>query len=306
MRIDQLEYFLAVAKSGSLNVASERLFMTPQALGMAIKALEKELNVALLKRAYNGVTLTDEGEQMLPLAEEIIERVNKMRRFQVHAASQVRPLTGSMRIFTTPLVDNLFVSPTIHRFLKENGQVSAAVVEWTLSDFMQELDELNFDLGIIHTAMHKEAIIPQKYLQEFVFETIYSGKLSICCHKNHPLAAKRVVSWKMAREYPLLMVNENNLADFAVLELAEKYGEPQSMTMFSNINLCIEGLKERQDALALTLPFVTPAVKEELRIIPLRENILIAVLMISRSQDVQSEAVMAYREALKGYITHRQ
>lgn len=39
MRIEQLEYFQAVAKSRSMNLASEQLHLTPQALSMAIKAL---------------------------------------------------------------------------------------------------------------------------------------------------------------------------------------------------------------------------------------------------------------------------
>ena len=56
VRLDQLNYFVEVAKSGSINHAAQRLFATQQTVNAALKRLEKELGYTLLVRSASGVT----------------------------------------------------------------------------------------------------------------------------------------------------------------------------------------------------------------------------------------------------------
>ncbi len=306
MRIEQLEYFQAVAKSRSMNLASEQLHLTPQALSMAIKALERELNVTLLNRNYNGITLTEEGAYVSQLVAEILERVDKLRVFQSQSTSVPAPLTGSIQIYATPIAVNTFVAPTIHPFLKDHPQVSVKVQEIILSAFLEKIHELAFDLAIIHVPLNRMALLPQNYLAEFSFETIYSSKLAIYCHKSHPLANKRAVSWKMACHYPLLAVDERNLDDFSLTELILKYGKPSNITLLSNINLCMDGLLNNPQAIALSLAnnlsFINYPQKNELCSITLRENISMAILLITRRDDALAEAAHLYAENLRQFI----
>ena len=62
MRLEQLEYLVTISKCSSLSEASDRLFITQQSLGKAIKDLEDELGVRLLVRSNKGCTLTSEGQ----------------------------------------------------------------------------------------------------------------------------------------------------------------------------------------------------------------------------------------------------
>ncbi len=50
MRTEQLLYFIETAKWRSMNLASEKLHITQQTLSVAIRTLEKELDVQLLER----------------------------------------------------------------------------------------------------------------------------------------------------------------------------------------------------------------------------------------------------------------
>ena len=56
-----LKYFLAVCTAGSITEAAERLFISRQALSLAIAGIEKELDTVLFVRSKHGVELTREG-----------------------------------------------------------------------------------------------------------------------------------------------------------------------------------------------------------------------------------------------------
>ncbi|MFC0582197.1 LysR family transcriptional regulator [Micrococcoides hystricis] len=57
-----MEYFLAVAQTGSITAAAHKLHMTQPPLSQAIAALERDLGVALLDRQPRGVELTEAGK----------------------------------------------------------------------------------------------------------------------------------------------------------------------------------------------------------------------------------------------------
>ena len=65
MEIRQIRYFLAVQETGSFTKASEKMFVTQPALSAAVKTLEQELGVELLRRSHKQVTLTPAGRRFL-------------------------------------------------------------------------------------------------------------------------------------------------------------------------------------------------------------------------------------------------
>ncbi len=45
MRLEQFRYLEALARSKSMNAASQKLYVSPQAISLAMKQLESELNI---------------------------------------------------------------------------------------------------------------------------------------------------------------------------------------------------------------------------------------------------------------------
>ena len=65
MYIEQFVYLKAISQTGSLRAASEQVFVTEQAMSSAIRKLEKECGVSLLRRSNKGVSLTEHGQYVL-------------------------------------------------------------------------------------------------------------------------------------------------------------------------------------------------------------------------------------------------
>jgi DNA-binding transcriptional LysR family regulator len=72
LTIDQLETFLAIVKHKGFRHASCKLFLSQPTVSSRIQALERELNVPLFIRSGRKVTLSEQGERLLPFATGIV------------------------------------------------------------------------------------------------------------------------------------------------------------------------------------------------------------------------------------------
>ncbi len=77
MRIEQLKYLLVMEKETSLNAAAEKLYISHQALGKSIKALEEEFNIKLIEKSYQGYVFTEDGQKLVEFAKKNLERIQQ-------------------------------------------------------------------------------------------------------------------------------------------------------------------------------------------------------------------------------------
>jgi DNA-binding transcriptional LysR family regulator len=68
MELDQLRYFVAVARAGNFTRAAEQEGVTQPALSQQVQKLEVSLGVQLFERRGRSVRLTRAGERLLPQA----------------------------------------------------------------------------------------------------------------------------------------------------------------------------------------------------------------------------------------------
>ena len=104
MEIYQLRSFAAIAETGQLTRAAEKLHVSQPALSAQLKALEEELEFALFERTPNGMVLTAAGKRVLADADKVLAAAQNL---QNHARALKGEVVGKARIGT--LADPKFI-----------------------------------------------------------------------------------------------------------------------------------------------------------------------------------------------------
>ncbi|UJA18980.1 LysR family transcriptional regulator [Thermoleophilia bacterium SCSIO 60948] len=112
MRVEQLEYALAVIRQGSFRRAAEELHISQPALSESVRNLERELGVQLVDRKRGGVEVSEAGRELLPRMLDVIGANDDLRRAcdEHHRGRRVIRL-GTVTAATGPLL-----SPVVRRF----------------------------------------------------------------------------------------------------------------------------------------------------------------------------------------------
>lgn len=73
LEIDVLKTFIAVAETGSVKCAAERIARSPAAVSMQMKKLERLVGAPVFHRSEGAMRLSDSGDRLMPHAHRIIE-----------------------------------------------------------------------------------------------------------------------------------------------------------------------------------------------------------------------------------------
>ncbi|WP_319582819.1 LysR family transcriptional regulator [uncultured Pseudodesulfovibrio sp.] len=104
---NDVRYFLSVSRTSSFVAASQQLQVTHSTVARRISALEAALDAELFIRTERGCLLTESGQQLLPLAENM-ER--SAMNFQEHSRNVGERLSGKIRIGCPDGLGNCFLA----------------------------------------------------------------------------------------------------------------------------------------------------------------------------------------------------
>ncbi len=108
---DDLRYFLAVARTGTLSAAAERLGTEHTTVSRHIQSLESELKNRLFHKSNAGYVLTPAGERLLQTAESI-ESAWLLSKAATSADEQ--QLQGVVRVGAPDAFGSIFLTPKLH------------------------------------------------------------------------------------------------------------------------------------------------------------------------------------------------
>ncbi|MFF0203687.1 LysR family transcriptional regulator [Streptomyces sp. NPDC005017] len=110
VNLDDLRYFLALARHGRLVAAGERLGVEHTTVSRRLAALEKAVGHRLFERTRTGWTLTGAGRRLLPHAERI--EAEAVLAFAAPDDAG-RPVSGLVRIVATDAAGSVLVAPAL-------------------------------------------------------------------------------------------------------------------------------------------------------------------------------------------------
>ncbi|MEJ7583410.1 MAG: LysR family transcriptional regulator [Acidimicrobiales bacterium] len=117
MTLSQLRTFLAVADSGSVRAAAERLVVSQPAVSAAVATLERELGVDLVAREGRGLRITPAGAAFATTVRASLSRLAHGVR---EARSVEDPGRGTARIAAVTTAAERMLLPLLGDFRREH------------------------------------------------------------------------------------------------------------------------------------------------------------------------------------------
>jgi DNA-binding transcriptional LysR family regulator len=176
-RLDELGVLVEVAESGSLSAAAKKLRVPKSTVGRAIRRIEEDLGVSLVRRMTTGAALTEPGRLLVDLAAPHIAALRDASAALGRAASEAY---GVLRITTVADIGSLVLAPLLPGFLARHSRVRPELV---LSLRTVDLVREGFDVGIrvtLKASLPSSALIAKKL-----------GPLNIGLYAGTQYAARR-------------------------------------------------------------------------------------------------------------------
>lgn len=164
LEIRHLKSLKAIAETGKLSLAAERVFLSQSALSHQIRVLETHYDITLFKRSANGLRFMPAGQRLLDLANELLPLIEKSERDLIRLKSDQ---SGELRIVLECHTCFDWLTPVMDTFRRAWPEVEIDLVAGFHSDPWRLLDEGIADIVI--------GGLPQKmghlkYLPLFKFE----------------------------------------------------------------------------------------------------------------------------------------
>ena len=211
MNFNHLEYAVAVAKSGSISKAAQRLFLSQPYLSGMIKGLEEELGYRIFERNKAGVELTELGEEFIKSAKLILLELQKIRELDTDDAARQLNLS----CYYASYIMEMFL-----KFKKASPlKLSDKIKEMGNLEVLESVLTGESMMGFIFYAQEKRQTY-YKLAEEMGLEirelfrpmTIYA-----IMSRSHPLAEGRQLSIQDLFQYPYVSYEDESSRQYLKL-----------------------------------------------------------------------------------------
>ncbi|MBG0820994.1 LysR family transcriptional regulator [Planomonospora sp. ID91781] len=144
--VKHLRYFTVVAEELHFGNAAVRLGMAQPPLSQRIRRLEEELGVRLFDRSNRRVRLTAAGQALLPEAQEIVARVERLRALAERGEGGEGEV---LRVGVPPDLGSAVIAALIDGFREADRGVRLAPAEMWSTDQAAGLAAGTLDVGVV-------------------------------------------------------------------------------------------------------------------------------------------------------------
>ncbi|MDR6607431.1 LysR family transcriptional regulator [Pseudomonas synxantha] len=175
MTLSQLEIFSLVAELHGFTAAANRLGISQSAVSHALKSLEQELGVELLRRHQSRVELSDIGQQLLLRARAMLGLANTLRQEAADARGMRR---GTLRIGSFGPTSSIKLLPLIlQQYRAAHPGIEVHIDEGPDRQVLQWLEERRIDIGFV--------VLPE---ERFDTVALIEDQMVALLPASHPLA----------------------------------------------------------------------------------------------------------------------
>ncbi|MBV7548262.1 LysR family transcriptional regulator [Pseudomonas sp. PDM26] len=192
MTLTQLEIFSLVAELQGFTAAANRLGISQSAVSHALKSLELELGVELLRRHQSRVELSDIGQQLLLRARTMLGLANTLRQEAADARGMKR---GTLRIGSFGPTSSIKLLPLIlQQYRAAHPGIEVHIDEGPDRQVLQWLEERRIDIGFV--------VLPE---ERFDTVALIEDQMVALLPADHPLAVHDSLNLKDLCDFPFVL-----------------------------------------------------------------------------------------------------
>ena len=172
MTLQQMRYIATIADTGSINKASELLYVSQPSLTAAIQEVEREVGFAVFHRGGRGVTPTADGQELIVYARQVLIQYETLsERF-------LKP-GGRKKRFG---VSTQHYSFAVNAFVDVIREFDAARYDFTLREeqtheIIEDVAHMKSELGVLYlSARNREVIGKMLVANELAFEPLFRAE----------------------------------------------------------------------------------------------------------------------------------
>lgn len=315
MRLEQLEYLVDIAKTSSMNVSAERLFVAQPSLSEAMTKLEDEFDTILFERSKKGVRLTKTGEIAVDWAEHILKDIDSMRQ-EIIAAEELlqfgKNIQGELSIGSISICNNILISRIISSLAKQHPHLLLKVYDMSREEIIQSLRDRKINIGLISMLCIDGKVFNQERNLAFcneehiLVEKIFDEPMVFIADKQFVHLKQKQVSFRDMTQYPIVLFQEDIHSPIGQREMLEQFGDFQIMLNTNNFAVFRQALR---DGVGIGLALKSSVGKifdDEMssdiinfKIIQIKENVTIDYFTLEKEEAANSLQNQLFKRRLK-------
>ncbi|KUN57893.1 LysR family transcriptional regulator [Streptomyces canus] len=195
MLLRQLEYLVALAREHHFARAAAACYVSQPSLSAAIRRLEHELDVPIVRRGRRYEGLTPEGEVVLAWAHRILAEQDAL---QQELSALRGGLTGTLRLGIVPTAlpaASLLTTP----FCDQHPRARVSLESLSSADITHKLTEFELDAAMTY--------LDDDTLRQVRRFPLYEERYVLLTPVDGPLADATRARWSQAATLPLCLLN---------------------------------------------------------------------------------------------------
>ncbi|MDI3407021.1 LysR family transcriptional regulator [Streptomyces cavernicola] len=199
MLLRQLEYLVVLSRERHFARAAQACYVSQPALSEAIRKLEEDLDVPLVRRGRKYEGLTPEGERVVAWAQRILADRDAMKS---EVTALRTGLSGTLRIGSVPTASGAVAQLTSPLCTAHPLVTVEVTADLRAVDVVRQVQNFELDAGI--TYLHRE--LPDSVRAIPLYEERYV-LLADASEGFGPSAEQTSVGWAEAARLPLCLLN---------------------------------------------------------------------------------------------------
>lgn len=296
MKMDQIQYFLEIAESHSMSDVAKKNFTTQPAVSKSISNLEKELNVVLLNRSNQGVSLTPAGE----IAKQYFEQANSWLKELNHSLEVYRtaaPIySDPIKLIATLEISMNALNHLLSSAYTNNGKNIILDLEPNFHNILEKIQSNLYDLGffsIPENVLNNPSTTQLFSDYKLDFKVLCYDFLGAIVSNTSNLASQPTLSISEIVNKNLIIYSNTNQPSWQE-DLLIKFHPNCNIQKTSNITLIEELVRNQHYVTPILNPSLMKKHKSPLIqngvVIPIQENIKTLVGVVKRQSHKLSDA----------------